>query len=465
MKHKLLFITLIFTTELLAQNPRFLIPYRNGSKWGFCDTLGKIVIEPKYQKTNFFEFNEQTKNPVAKVIINDTSFLFIDSAGKKVLPLQINKAVELKLIGEKVFFVIKDHKTRKLGLQIENKLVVEQILDSLICYQEFDNSIIISKKNKYGLINGRGDIIIPIEFDRITYSLLHTNDSKIVWYGIKGSSKAKFEQPNNGSFDYKISKENKYALYDLKDEGDIEAIEKEKAQELKRNPPNAFIPSVPLKKIEAEVVVLDTKKHLTFYDSLVLLRDSLKKALALDSIRIFENDKKFFYVEKSGKQGIIDDSLGVYFLNSRYNLTMVYFNSRNSWLFNKYQSLVIFVYKQNENFGVTNEFEDTILPPIYTSFYRVNVKEMGLQYTNRFGHSQRSLLNYNSLFKPIISNCHKLDYVKSFYEFHQEKKVKKEFKIYAGFDHKLNNSPNKGKYFVEYLKGFIGENGVEYFKN
>ncbi len=47
------FLIFCFYLTSTAQQPD-LVPYRIGSKWGYSDTSGKIVYEPKYQSTDFF---------------------------------------------------------------------------------------------------------------------------------------------------------------------------------------------------------------------------------------------------------------------------------------------------------------------------------------------------------------------------------------------------------------------------
>ena len=37
-----------------SYNPELLIPYNDHGKWGFSDTLGKIVIEPQFESASFF---------------------------------------------------------------------------------------------------------------------------------------------------------------------------------------------------------------------------------------------------------------------------------------------------------------------------------------------------------------------------------------------------------------------------
>ena len=36
-----------------SQQQKFLVPYRHKNLWGFCDTLGNVVIAPAYDSTGF----------------------------------------------------------------------------------------------------------------------------------------------------------------------------------------------------------------------------------------------------------------------------------------------------------------------------------------------------------------------------------------------------------------------------
>lgn len=37
-----------------AGNPKYLVPYREGSKWGYCDTNGKVMISVAWDGAEFF---------------------------------------------------------------------------------------------------------------------------------------------------------------------------------------------------------------------------------------------------------------------------------------------------------------------------------------------------------------------------------------------------------------------------
>ena len=70
----------------LAAQERLLIPYRKGTKWGFCDEKKNIVIPPKYSYST-----KEFDNGYAVVINrNYPDFLYglIDKNGKEVLPVK-----------------------------------------------------------------------------------------------------------------------------------------------------------------------------------------------------------------------------------------------------------------------------------------------------------------------------------------------------------------------------------------
>src|SRR5881392_2992116 len=54
MKRKYFLLALSISPLFIwSQQQKFLIPYRQKNLWGFCDTLGKVMIEPVYDSTGF----------------------------------------------------------------------------------------------------------------------------------------------------------------------------------------------------------------------------------------------------------------------------------------------------------------------------------------------------------------------------------------------------------------------------
>jgi hypothetical protein len=60
-KFTVLTLLLIASISSFAQTyePEFLIPYNYNGKWGWCDTMGKILIEPQFQEVSFFDYKER----------------------------------------------------------------------------------------------------------------------------------------------------------------------------------------------------------------------------------------------------------------------------------------------------------------------------------------------------------------------------------------------------------------------
>ena len=72
--------SLEITSKLLdVKDDTFLIPYRKGKKWGFCDRNKRIVIPCIYENLDFFS------EDLAIVGLNG-KFGVIDKKGKEIIP-------------------------------------------------------------------------------------------------------------------------------------------------------------------------------------------------------------------------------------------------------------------------------------------------------------------------------------------------------------------------------------------
>ena len=96
MKYLLLSTTLFFAT-VNSYCQQLLVPYRVRDKWGYSDTAGKIIIQPRFQGALFFETFEVAKKTfeLAEVMLNN-KFGLLDRQGKLVVPCafkQFNIAV------------------------------------------------------------------------------------------------------------------------------------------------------------------------------------------------------------------------------------------------------------------------------------------------------------------------------------------------------------------------------------
>ena len=79
MRHHFLLLLLIVVSSVSFAQEFGLVPYRKGNLWGYSDTLGKIVVEPKYERTYFY-----TPDGLAR-IRSGGLYGYIDASGKMVI--------------------------------------------------------------------------------------------------------------------------------------------------------------------------------------------------------------------------------------------------------------------------------------------------------------------------------------------------------------------------------------------
>lgn len=117
-----------------------LIPYRKGDKWGFCNPYKKIIIECKFDYVNFFEGH------FADVTINKKKYL-IDRNGTytKKEPKNIKS------------FKFKNQYDEVEGRNFNGKKIKN--------YHISNGMVAVKKKNKFGFVNLRNEIIIPFDYD------------------------------------------------------------------------------------------------------------------------------------------------------------------------------------------------------------------------------------------------------------------------------------------------------------
>lgn len=187
-----------------------LIPYRVGDKWGYADSKRNLILPAQYDSAGIFGLNTQKIDSVAKVILNNNSF-YINLQGNKVqidsitddtlrhkefalITLVLNNIQ--KELNQKLYFFRQDD---KFGFRIKNDTILPAVFfdhgiysDSVLAlmdnrgwrlyndsgkpiskyYDEININrffpvIIVKKKNKYGLIDGNGEIVVKPRYDKI----------------------------------------------------------------------------------------------------------------------------------------------------------------------------------------------------------------------------------------------------------------------------------------------------------
>lgn len=155
---KFLFSSLFFiafTNVLIAQTSLPLIPYHdNGAgKWGYADTTGKVVIQPKWGSVAFFFYQH------AAVAVNN-KWGAIDKNGKQIIQPQYD---EIKIDEQ----VIKVNKKNRWGAcNLLGKLIVAPMYDDI-----FVNGglVFVYLNGKEGYYSYEGKLIVKPAYDRLSF--------------------------------------------------------------------------------------------------------------------------------------------------------------------------------------------------------------------------------------------------------------------------------------------------------
>lgn len=435
MRKLLLHVLMLLSVQLFSQSASFLIPYREGLKWGFCDTLGKLKINPQFTKVDFFTVhptnNDASFALVEKLRENKKVKSYIDPKGNTIIPEQ-NGNIEHFIHADNFYFIVTDNKGKK-GLLFGKKTLFQPAFSYI--KPTINNKIKIGLNNKFGLVKANGEILIPPQFEKITCSQKLSSQKQVVWLAKKGIEKVKFID--------KLEVEKLEITDEEKDWDEVEELRKLEDEKSKKEKAGLIKENKVSNKhiVHDSIIEKATKKRI---DSLEQILIALKTKFELDSIRRLEYDSNFYYVEKKGQQGFIDDSMKIFMLNKKYDIQDIYTNSRTAWMFNEFSSLVFFVYKQGGKLGIANEFEDEILVPEFDAIEkRYSSTNIFYRKNNKWG-----VFMNNTVYLPIKPK-------------------------YPGIYSSVKITVSKTRFFMIFeirkqngeFVGYIGENGIEYFKN
>ncbi|BDQ02281.1 WG repeat-containing protein [Ignavibacterium sp.] len=195
------FLVSIFFFNSYPQGKMELIPYRKGEKFGFCTYNKKIVIEPKYDEVSFFE------GKLAGVKIDDL-WGVINDKGNIIVPP--NYTI-IEICGEMILAYKRDNYSifDKFGKEMPS------ISKKYNWFKPADESglIIVTEGKKYGLINDKGNAIVPAKYDFLSNF---------------NSGMARFQKDKKWGFINKAGKEVITAEYDDAEnfQGDLAIVEK-----------------------------------------------------------------------------------------------------------------------------------------------------------------------------------------------------------------------------------------------
>ncbi len=161
--------TLFCAAQSTAKPLPALIPYRDGDKWGYCDTTGVVKITPQWDEADFF----CGKKAVVTIYPNAPLktwpvFCLIDDKGNYIIPpsRHWNRA----WVGwQKTLLNAHDSNGRYGLIDTNNNVLIPFEYEQETRYPVIltDGYKIVFKSGKAGLINGKNETLIPFIYDHI----------------------------------------------------------------------------------------------------------------------------------------------------------------------------------------------------------------------------------------------------------------------------------------------------------
>ncbi len=151
----------------LKNNPpgqQIMIPYRKAAKWGYCDTLGKVLVAPQFDSTGFFQLDMERKTALA-VFVQKGMAGMLSPDLKTVVPAKYDH-IECRKEGL-LHDILVVRKAGKYGaFSLEGKPVLKLEFD-LLKPGYLDFGVLAQQGNKAGVYSTAGELLVPLEYDSI----------------------------------------------------------------------------------------------------------------------------------------------------------------------------------------------------------------------------------------------------------------------------------------------------------
>ena len=353
------FIVLIFC-KTNAQN---LIPYRDNSLWGFCDTLGKVKVKPQFSQVNPFSEG-------LALVQKNKKYSYCDENGI----LKLNFSDSVQNFTKKHFGFLEKG---KWGIVLEKNIIVKPTYNEFISWGELENE------------DGTMELQILAKKGLKYYTIgLNANKKPII-------KNIKYEESTDAIAEYRS-----------------DFVENEQ-------------------KITKRKAAIDSIAKLYGYDSIIYM-----KSYKFNS---YDNPSLFYKVKKAGNFGIILTYVSYTDKIEIIKTTPIVFQQVSNLGFISYD--FVFIAKKNNKVGLVKNGDEEIVPIKFDEIRSYNSEFAITVLANKLGCKI-----FNTVY-PSIEN--KYD------------DIKLDFKIYA----KSNWNFLVFKVLKDNKVGYVGENGVEYFKD
>ncbi len=353
-------LSLVFILPARAQTLKnaLLIPYRDGEKWGYSDTLGKVVIQPQFDSAGFITVQQKI---VFGVVCQNNKKGLILPDGQMLLPVQYDQ----------------------------------------IGYQCFDNAFIVDVNGKKGIASETGTIV-PVQFDKITY----------LEYQFIGRSLP----PGSSKYLSGYFGRSKDGLFFIEKNGQMRLIDEKEWKERENE--------------ERMPMAWDTGEYIDD-DSYETDKAPAVPPGKYDKVtRLIRGSDLAFLVQKGKKYGVVN-SEGEEVIPPAYDDVKALVT---------YNGIYFEVTKKNKK-GIVNTENEVVLPIKYDKFELY--KEW---YIRTYQNNKKGLFLMNTFYPPIKPLYEEIEHQTSIY-------------VNGSWSFAVFKVQKNGK------TGYVGENGVEFFRN
>ena len=154
----------------------------NDGKYGVINILGKVLINTEYDSISadgYYDVENEYKKAGFIVGIRKEEgyrYGYISSKAEKILDVECNQVSRLTEInGNDIYLYVT--KNGQVGVYKNKDQVIKNSYEQ-VEYDKNNDVFIVKKDNKYGMVNNKNEIILPMEFDYIMISGNKVNAEK-----------------------------------------------------------------------------------------------------------------------------------------------------------------------------------------------------------------------------------------------------------------------------------------------
>ena len=175
LKIKIKILTLLLLNTIINSSmAQDLIPYRDGNKVGYSDSLGQIIIKPSWEYARFFVEGRA-------LVFNKDKYHFINKNGEILFKKGFIEAYNFKnltaLVKDEIGWCIID-----TSGNIVSRLKGDDVrpFQGQYLNKQFDSLFVSITNSRYNLINIKGDFLTKSDYSYISYHISKENKKNLI---------------------------------------------------------------------------------------------------------------------------------------------------------------------------------------------------------------------------------------------------------------------------------------------